>query len=95
MTLADRELKQIVSDVQDDHGSEAVALACLVHVAGSRIFRGSGAQLVALKHLHALGVLCVKTHAAKIGVPWSDVEAAIQALQRAGDTAQYLDSLPD
>jgi hypothetical protein len=95
MALRDRELRQLALSVQGDHSEAAVALACLVHLSHNRLRVNSGQHSAGIRHLHALGMTCVRLYASKIGVPWSDVHKAIVALRRAGDTARYLHTLPD
>jgi len=95
MPITDVELHQLAPQTANDRSEAAVALACLVHLSTARFDAHSSAHRAGLSRLHDLGVLCVRTYAKKIGVPWSDVKAAIRALHRAGDTAGYLHRLPD
>lgn len=95
MPLSRSELHQLAQQVADGHSEAAVALACLVHLSTARLSAHGSLRSAGLSRLHDLGMLCVRTYAQRIGVPWSDVRAAIRALQRAGDTAGYLHRLPD
>ena len=95
MALSNSELDQLTTNITDDHSEAAVALACLVHLFTARFNAHGPAHRAGLSRLHDLGMLCVRTYAQRIGVPWSDVKAAIRALHRAGDTAGYLHRLPD
>lgn len=95
MPLTDSELKGLVSAIQDDHSEAVIALACLVHLAHARLRAHDPKHYVGVDRLHILGMTCVRAYAKKVGIPWPDVRSAIAALQRAGDTAGYLDSLPD
>jgi len=95
MPLTAEELNQLASNVELSHDGGAVALACLVHLARSRLKANGSPQSAGLRQLHLLGMACVRHYAQQVGIPWSDVRSAMDALQRAGDTAGYLHRLPD
>lgn len=95
MPITDVELHQLARQAADGHSEAAVALACLVHLSTARLAAHGSLRSAGLSRLHDLGMLCVRTYAQRIGVPWADVKAAIRALHRAGDTAGYLHRLPD
>ena len=95
MPISDVELNQLAQQASDGHSEAAVALARLVHLSTTRLAAHGSLRSAGISRLHDLGMLCVRTYAQRIGVRWSDVSAAIRALQRAGDIAGYLHHLPD
>lgn len=93
--VPDDELTEIGRQAHDGFTEQEMALACLAHLGRLRFTGADPGDEQNMLDLHKLGMVCVQTYAKQAGVSWSGVLSAMQALERAEETFQYLSSLPD
>lgn len=88
--VSDSEVVALSQSVIKSHSPRAVSLACLVQLTRSAFVK----QSQDLTPLLTLQCECVRSYMREHGMPNGEVSAALEALQQAGSTAEYLDSLP-
>lgn len=95
MPISSHELDSLTASIREHHGDTAIALACLVHVSTNRLNDFRRDHLPGVRVLRELNLACVRVYAHRVGVAWSDVKDALEALERAGEVAGYLHTMPD
>lgn len=82
------EIAELSKSVIRSHSPQAVSLACLSKLTQSALSAGG------LSHLIALQSECIRTYMRVNRISDSEFDSALDALGRAGRTAEYLGSLP-
>ena len=88
--ISSAEVASLSAAVIKSHRPRAVALACLVQLTHSALSKSAAD----LSSLLALQRECVRSYMREHGIPKGEVGAALEALGRAGQTAEYIDSIP-
>lgn len=84
------EVSTLSQSVIRSHSTRAVSLACLVQLTQSAFLKSSAD----MSGLLSLQRECVRSYMREHGMPKGEVRSALEALGRAGSTAEYLDSIP-
>lgn len=89
------EIARLAIDITSDHKEIVVSIACLVHMTRT-MFREFAKQHGAnLEPLLRLQCSVLREYVSYHDIAEADVTRALRALERAGTTAGYLQSLPE
>ncbi len=89
------EVSQLASRYGEAHRPATAAMACLWHLTTTLLTRLGAQHGTNVASMVDLLHQAIRTHADVTGVLHADIDAAVVDLQRAGETAAYLHSLPD
>lgn len=88
--VSDVEVASLSRVVINSHSRRAVLLACLYRLTESAFSKSPSG----LAPLISLQQECIQSYMREHGMPVGEVRSAVAALERAGSTAEYLNSLP-